>query len=485
MRANLIKSSSAAGGRRSPKKLNTRPAGFFKDASNKQSEDATDENLFEDEMSIFWNKVNHQLKLHDDKFTSTPKKQRDDEKRNLDAKLSMLFKKSGRRPSLTAAGLAGLDKLKIPVRQSSFLSKFGEHIIMPAFVHNILERIPIIPPNHQRKLYWDMLLGVLIFYSVLIIPLRIGFVLELTSREELEEILVDCIFGADIILSFNTAVKGDDDKLVYDRSVIAKDYLTSWFSVDFFSTVPIDKIIKGMMDSESGGADDGQLKMIKLLRLIRLLKLTRLLKLGKFMKNVDMDSINPAAFGLFTLLTKIIFTGHLISCFWFFMSTDTIEKDPRDTDWATEFLGKNSTLNLQYATSFYWTIATMMAVGYGDVYAQNSAERIYSIFAQIVGAVSFGAMIATVNILVESSNPRGRAYKTHLDELKAYLNERSVPRNLSREIKAAFKYYMSKKSVFPEVRFSMFCILYSFGFLESFSSPSLSLFLPLSWHSAI
>jgi len=92
----------------------------------------------------------------------------------------------------------------------------------------------------------------------------------------------------------------------------------------------------------------------------------------------------------------------------------------------------------------------MMAVGYGDVYAVNSSERIYSIFAQVVGAVSFGAMIATVNILVESSNPRGRAYKSKLDELKAYLNEREVPKNLAGEIKTAFKYYMSKKSVFPE-----------------------------------
>jgi len=240
--------------------------------------------------------------------------------------------------------------------------------------------------------------------------------------------IIDIIFGTDILLSFNTAVKSDDDKLVFDRKVIARDYLKSWFTVDFFSTVPIDKIITKLIskvgDPDNGG---GQLKMIKLLRLIRLLKLTRLMKLGKFLKNVDMDSINPAAFGLFSLFIKIFFTGHLISCFWFFMSTDTIERDPRDSDWATEFLGTNSTLELQYATSFYWTIATMMAVGYGDVYAQNSSERIYSIFAQVVGAVSFGAMIATVNILVESSNPRGRAYKTKLDELKAYLNEVSGP----------------------------------------------------------
>jgi len=157
-----------------------------------------------------------------------------------------------------------------------------------------------------------------------------------------QDLIVDLIFGADILLSFHTAVKGDDDKLIFDKSVIARDYLKGWFLVDFFSTVPMDQLIEMAM---SGGGSPDQLKvifrnlfnnpsihanitiqspasapqLIKLLRLIRLLKLTRILKLGKFLKNVDMDSINPAAFGLFSLLTKIVFTGHILSCFWFFM----------------------------------------------------------------------------------------------------------------------------------------------------------------------
>ena len=72
----------------------------------------------------------------------------------------------------------------------------------------------------------------------------------------------------------------------------------------------------------SSGDNLRSLKMIRIMRLFRLFKLVRLLKFTKLVNNLDLDNINPAFIRLFKLLFKIVFTAHLLCCFWFFMASD-------------------------------------------------------------------------------------------------------------------------------------------------------------------
>jgi hypothetical protein len=73
---------------------------------------------------------------------------------------------------------------------------------------------------------WDILLGVLIFYSVIVIPLRVGFSILLSADEELSDTLIDVMFGADILVSFVTALPdadSDEGGLVTRKGVIARE----------------------------------------------------------------------------------------------------------------------------------------------------------------------------------------------------------------------------------------------------------------------
>ena len=236
----------------------------------------------------FWVAVEDEIKRHSGKDAESP---------ILNQTLS---RASSRRPSLQITErLMGIgDKLGIDATK----------LFCIGFVLRKMSEIKVIMPDHHLKVKWDVLLGVLILYSVIIIPLNIGFDIEPTSDSEIREILIDCMFGLDIVVSFDTAYVGANDEMVTDRRKIAKEYcdpFKGWFLVDFLSTVPIDKVVK----SFQGGDAAKETKAIKLLRLARLMKLTRVIKLGKFKKNLDMDSINPAAFGLISLLCKIAFTG--------------------------------------------------------------------------------------------------------------------------------------------------------------------------------
>ena len=123
--------------------------------------------------------------------------------------------------------------------------------------------------------------------------------------------------------------------------------------------------------------------------------------------------------------------------------------------WKTNTLTRLSPLSSpptlhRYLASLYWTIATMMAVGYGDVYAQTNAEKIYSVLAQTVGAVMFGLIIGTVSSLLEAADARGAAYKRKMNELTGYVRHRGLPKLLVKKIKMHFEYALLTRSVFEE-----------------------------------
>tara|TARA_B110000305_G_scaffold214134_1_gene250646 strand:- start:350 stop:649 length:300 start_codon:yes stop_codon:yes gene_type:complete len=88
----------------------------------------------------------------------------------------------------------------------------------------------------------------------------------------------------------------------------------------------------------------------------------------------------------------------------------------------------------QYCASIYWTIATMMAVGYGEISGDTSYERLYAIFTQLVGAIAFGFIIATVTLIVESMDPGASANKMKRDELRDFMNEKNFTRDLQKKV---------------------------------------------------
>ena len=95
--------------------------------------------------------------------------------------------------------------------------------------------------------------------------------------------------------------------------------------------------------------------------------------------------INPAIRKLLSVLGKIMFVAHLLSCMWFgvnsCVSASALELDQGvgvyenlEQNWVS--CGNNGSTFSQYLASFYWVIATMMAVGYGDVSPQVTSEQV-------------------------------------------------------------------------------------------------------------
>jgi len=339
------------------------------------------------------------------------------------------------------------------------------------------KRLVVLPTN-GLKMKWDMLIGLLIVYSVLTIPFNIGFDLsyEFPHPSFIFDCVIDILFLADMILAFNTAIiDSRTQEVILDRGKIVKNYLQSWFTIDFLSTVPIDLIAKQLMGG-GGGGSIRSIKLIRVLRLVRLLKLVRLFKLSKLAQLLDFDFISPAAMKLLKLMAIITFMAHLLACFWHLICTMTPEEPKnwnnrhgymseidctREQEHGLEHCVEGQTGFVQilvpisksgtgdkYLASFYWVFASMMAVGYGDIFAVTDSERLYSIITQIIGACCFGFIIANVTILIESMDPQGKAYKAHTSRFSEYISERDLPRALGKKLKKHLEHYLQSTSVF-------------------------------------
>ncbi|GBG25384.1 Potassium voltage-gated channel subfamily H member 6 [Hondaea fermentalgiana] len=308
----------------------------------------------------------------------------------------------------------------------------------------------IIHPQSTNKVVWDVFVSVLIFYSVINIPFRIGFGVDSEGFAYGFDWFVDGMFGFDIILSFFTAY-WHNDELETSRRRIVVHYLRGWFLIDLASTLPFDHIVAALMHNDNASDVNSSLRSIKLIkffRLVRLIKLVRLLKLKKFGSSLEgAFSLNPALQRLLKLLLQIIFICHLLACFWYFTST---LDDSSDDNWVMAHGLSSDSIPTQYLASFYWTVATMMAVGYGDIHAVNDMERMYSIFVQVVGATCFGFIIANISAFLETFDPRASAYRSRMDRLKQYMRDRDLPRKLQRRVRKYYDYVLSKESIFDD-----------------------------------
>jgi hypothetical protein len=113
-----------------------------------------------------------------------------------------------------------------------------------AMTKEIVEPKCVIPQDHSYKIIWDVLILMLLLIVCTIIPWRLAFDGE-NFTWEIVYYCIDSLFAIDIVLTFFTTIPGKNGMVeINDKKIIAREYLNSWFFIDFFSIVPFDTIIK-------------------------------------------------------------------------------------------------------------------------------------------------------------------------------------------------------------------------------------------------
>jgi CRP-like cAMP-binding protein len=319
---------------------------------------------------------------------------------------------------------------------------------------NILAENFLCNPMGIKKIQWDFFVGILILYSVLVVPVEIAFSGDAFSGSNIVNLVINGFFFIDIILSFMTAMHWEAlDALIIDKPTIIISYARTWFLIDVVSTIPFDEIVSAATET-SGNLSFT--KLVKVIRLLRLLKLARILKLGSYIEKIeDALGISPIIFSLLSLLIQVFFIAHWACCLWWGITSFASDL-PWFTNYASEGQGlgffplnlRDGSMKARYLMTLYYILTTMTTVGYGDIRPTTMAERAMGIVLALCGASLFGYMIANVSGLLSSLGGANSSAKEHLSEVSEYLKEKNCPTALQDKIKNHYKRQVKENSAY-------------------------------------
>ena len=119
---------------------------------------------------------------------------------------------------------------------------------------------------------------------------------------------------------------------------------------------------------------------------------------------------------MLSLIISILLFCHVTSCLWVLQADINEDGD----DWITMYRYRDSINSEIYVASFYWITQTVVTVGYGDIAARNTTERLFSITLMFFGAFLYSFTIGT-NIDLAIFLPKINKLITKITEIKYLL----------------------------------------------------------------
>ncbi|KAH8075638.1 phosphorelay sensor kinase [Aureococcus anophagefferens] len=297
----------------------------------------------------------------------------------------------------------------------------------------------VIDPEARWRAVWDGGTAILLLYLVFAVPYSIAF---LDGGLGWFEWFVLAWFSLDILISFVTPYE-KAGLYVTNPRWIAFEYCRTYFAIDFLSTFPFDVVVNS---TDSNMAVTG-----KALKLPRLAKTLRALKMSKLMKFYQVDEllgqvqinfhISPAFINLLALVFAALVINHFFACVWYTIGLRKFDDDCADGDgnrgrrhctWMQTggYSPRDGNWYL-YTTCLYWSLSTVSTVGYGDISANTTMEKVYTIVVMITGVAGYAMMLQSIGRLMQSHSSTAT---TSTIALRDYLYKRNVPMDLCTKI---------------------------------------------------
>ena len=263
--------------------------------------------------------------------------------------------------------------------------------------------------------YWGVVVAMLLFYTCTVTPYRICLVDIDTPTWMYIDLAIDLLFFVDFTINSLQAYYDNKMNIVVSHKKILCNYAKGWMVIDFLSCFPLEFTLESQKNYSNllrFGRVTKLYKLAKIFKLIRILKLVRdKNKIMRYMTSVF--RVDIAIERLIWFLITFLLLVHLLACLWIFIGRFEIYAS--DQNW----IYRGQMLDFEdarlYLAGIYWATTTLTTVGYGDIVAYNSAERIFACFSMIIGIFLYSYIIGSLTNLLSNLDQREAKLTRKLD----------------------------------------------------------------------
>lgn len=263
-------------------------------------------------------------------------------------------------------------------------------------------------PKGKFRLVWDIISLVLIFYDLFYVPFQIGFGTEASGFLYYFDVVKDFYFFADLFVNCFTAFYDKSGTLITSKRAIIKAYTRrAWFLPDLLTALPIPLILDFTLNSDQNSNNVSFLRLLRFIRFVRLIRVLKAIKLMRIFNKVEelfYSTVFSSFKSFFTLFFYIVLFAHWMACLFHFVGS-WVGEDGR-LSWLSEYNLLFQSIGDRYVAALYWSIATMITVGYGDIIPYSTEERLVSIVAMLSGCAMFAYSMNSIGMLVQNWNAR-------------------------------------------------------------------------------
>jgi len=138
---------------------------------------------------------------------------------------------------------------------------------------------------------------------------------------------------------------------------------------------------------------------------------------------------------LIYFITFFLIMNHLIACLYIYIAKIQLTEYDNLDNWIDRMGYVDASDSFIYISSFYWTLETITTVGYGDISAKTSIERVYTIFIMTFGVCMYSFAIGILSAIVGAMDTSTLEINEKLQLLLEIKNEYTISKSLFRNAK--------------------------------------------------